>query len=112
MSKPGLLLLGPPLAMPILIGSLTEWLPTSGVSWQVPQNPETVVRPGRSLMPATPVMVIGVLLNRASPRATAWRDAFTSPYPLMLFQALYRSKICDVNGRPFVFPPSGSLILT
>jgi hypothetical protein len=58
MSKPGLLLLGPPLAMPIFIGNFTEWLPTSGVSWQVPQKPENVDKPGRSLSPATPVMVI------------------------------------------------------
>jgi hypothetical protein len=28
--------------------------------WRVPQNPETVVRPGKSLIPVKPVMVIGV----------------------------------------------------
>ena len=33
-------LLAPALAMPMFKGALTEWLPTLGVSWQVPQNPE------------------------------------------------------------------------
>src|SRR5271166_2779862 len=42
-------------------------------------------------------MVMEGLLNKASPRATAWRASFTSPNPPVPFQAWYRSKICGVN---------------
>src|SRR5262252_4224234 len=55
--------------MPMLMASGSEWLPTFGESWHVVQNPFTVDRPGRSLRPATPVMVIGKVLNKTSPWA-------------------------------------------
>ena len=55
-------LLAPALAMPIFKGAMTEWLPTLGVSWHVPQ------KPSMSLSPATPVILIWVPLNICSPR--------------------------------------------
>src|SRR5580765_123669 len=63
----------------MLSGVGNEWLPTLGVSWHVPQKPATTgMPPGTrppadlsSLSPATPVMLMGVELNSASPRATA-----------------------------------------
>src|SRR5262249_8536290 len=51
-------LLAPALAMPIFKGALTEWLPTLGVSWHVPQKPGIVSRPSASLSPVTPVILI------------------------------------------------------
>ena len=52
-------------------GALTEWFPTFGVSWQVPQNPGTLGWLRTSFSPATPVIFIFVVLNSSSPRAIA-----------------------------------------
>jgi hypothetical protein len=68
---------------PMFSGALTEWLPELGVSWQVPQKPAMLCWFSTSLRPATPVMLIGTLLNTCSPRAIApsevglamWRPA-------------------------------------
>src|SRR5689334_19946273 len=54
---------------PIFNGAETEWLPTLGESWQVPQVPEKEARFRSSLRPPTPVILIGFELNRAWPRA-------------------------------------------
>jgi len=66
-------------AIPILIGSFFEWLPTLGESWQVPQVPTIVFAPSGSLAnklsPFTPLIVIGFVLNSISPRATDARPA-------------------------------------
>jgi hypothetical protein len=59
----------PASGMPISSGALTEWLPTLGVSWQVPQNPGMLVTLRSSFRPATPVMLMLVLLKTSSPRA-------------------------------------------
>src|SRR5215472_11759753 len=57
-----------------------EWLPTFGVSWQVPHVPVSEGIPPlppkppantSSLMPATPVILIGLELKMTCPRATA-----------------------------------------
>ena len=67
--------------VPMFKGVGKEWLPTFGVSWQVPQLPCSEEMPPAtkppadtsSLMPATPVMLMGFELNMACPRATAAR---------------------------------------
>ncbi len=61
-----------------------EWLPTLGVSWQVPQVPVSDGIPPEtsppwetsSLMPATPVIVIGLVLKMVCPRATEARKSY------------------------------------
>jgi hypothetical protein len=72
-----------------LIGSFFEWFPTLGESWQVPQVPTIGFAPSGSLAnklsPFTPLIVIGLLLNSISPRATAVR--------LHEFQDLSRTKL-------------------
>jgi hypothetical protein len=50
-------------------GALTEWFPTSGVSWQVPQNPAMLGLLSTSLSPVTPVILIALVLNRRCPFA-------------------------------------------
>src|SRR5262245_48935289 len=60
-------LLAPALATPMFKGALTEWLPTLGVSWHVPQNPGIDGRFSTSFSPDTPVMLIRVPLNICSP---------------------------------------------
>ena len=64
-------LAAPAAAMPMFNGALTEWFPALGASWQVPQNPRILGWLRASLSPATPVMLIFVLLNSSSPRAIA-----------------------------------------
>src|SRR6202008_91209 len=73
------------------------------------QNPGMLFALSVSLSPATSVILIGVLLNSSSPRATDLRCSTTpsASEPPMLIQARYRSKIFDVNGKPFGFPKEG-----
>ena len=60
-----------------------EWSPTLGVSWQVPQVPVSDGIPPEtsppsetsSLIPATPVMVMGLVLKMACPLATDARKS-------------------------------------
>ena len=55
--------LSPASGTPMSNGALTEWFPIFGESWQVPQNPGMLSTLRSSLRPATPVMLILVLLN-------------------------------------------------
>src|SRR5260370_11459285 len=105
-------LLGPALAMPMFRGALTEWLPTLGVSWQVPPNPAMLGRLRTSLRPATPVMLIFVGLNPSLPRATDKRYCASSLSDLSPSHGLYRSKILGSKGRPVGFNPTGSFTPT
>ena len=65
--------------VPMSSGVGNEWLPTFGVSWHVPHVPSSEGTPPAasppnetsSLMPFTPVMVIGFELKIAWPRAIA-----------------------------------------
>src|ERR1051326_9012490 len=105
----------------MLIASGTEWLPTFGVLWQVVHVPVNEAgTPGMSFKPVTPEIVIGKVLNRASPRATAARAAFlsasslprSSPSLFDLFQLLNKLKATGVKSTPGGVPPSGSLMPT
>src|SRR5262252_5638886 len=66
-------------ASPMFSGAFTEWLPALGVSWQVvhvPLNDAGIVTPFENvwlLSPATPLIVIGNVLKRRSPRTIALR---------------------------------------
>src|SRR3954467_8935842 len=65
-------------AIPMLSCRLTEWLPLLGVLWHEVQVPTRFAgRPnaGLSLMPATPEMLMRLVLNSAWPRATARRSS-------------------------------------
>ena len=63
----------------MLSGALTEWLPTFGVSWQMVQVPmnglgnRDAVRERQLFKPATPVIMIGFVLNSSWPRTIARR---------------------------------------
>src|SRR4051812_40283746 len=69
---------------PMFNGAFTEWSPTLGVSWHVVHVPEKdagIVTPFENVWlfrPATPVTVIGFVLNSSSPRAMAVRAAYRS----------------------------------
>ncbi len=67
-----------PSTSPILSGAGTEWSPTFGESWQVPQKPSMVSVCRTSLSPATPVIGIFSVLKRFWPRAMARRAAACS----------------------------------
>src|SRR5579871_3203513 len=83
-------------ATPMFRGADTEWLPALGVSWHVPHDPiKEAGRPGTSLIPATPEMVIGLPLKTASPRAMLARRGDCE-----LLQALNKLKIFGLNGAP------------
>src|SRR5260370_23601497 len=105
-------LLAPALATPMFKGALTEWLPTLGLSWQVPQTPSMLGRLRTSLRPVTPVMLIFVVLNTSSPRATDRRDCASSLSDLSPSHGLYKSKILGSKGRPVGFNPTGSFTPT
>src|SRR5690242_17381086 len=66
--------------------ALTEWLPTSGVSWQNVQLPTIesgTVTPLANvwpLNPPTPAMVIGFVLKTTSPRAMALRASVNESF--------------------------------
>src|SRR3954467_1346672 len=69
-------------ASPMLSGATTEWLPPLGVSWHVVHVPTTTAdwpNAGSSLMPDTPAIEIGLLLNTSWPRATARRPLVPRP---------------------------------
>src|SRR5262249_40587155 len=74
----------------------------------VPQNPGILGAFSASLRPATPVMLIGVVLNSSSPRAIDRRLRNSSASPRRPSHGLYRSKMCGSNGAPLAFCPSGS----
>jgi hypothetical protein len=59
----------PASATPMFNGALTEWFPTLGASSQVPQKPGMLGWLSASFNPATPMMLIIVVLNNSSPRA-------------------------------------------
>src|ERR1700722_18430324 len=69
--------------VPISNGVGNEWFPIFGVSWQVPHVPVREETPPAanppaetsSLIPATPVILIGLELKIACPRATAARGS-------------------------------------
>src|SRR5579883_3026513 len=82
MSRPPLLteVLAPKSPTPIFKGVGKEWFPTFGVSWHVPQVPVKAGSPAPpaatlSLRPATPLIRIGLELNRFWPRAIAARGS-------------------------------------
>src|SRR5437764_5694957 len=85
--------------VPMLSGVAKEWLPSRGVSWHVPHVPMSFGMPpdtsppadASSLIPATPVMLIGMELKSDSPRAIAERWSESGS----LFQAVKRSKMLD-----------------
>ena len=64
-------------------GAFTEWFPAFGESWQMVQVPTIesgTVTPFEKvwpLRPPTPVIVIGLVLKMAWPRATAARASET-----------------------------------
>src|SRR5579862_7213473 len=76
-------------------GAGKEWSPTFGESWQVPQLPVREANPNTSFMPATPVMLIGFVLNTAWPRTILARAGFCE-----FAQASTRLKIAGLNGVP------------
>ena len=71
----------PASATPMFSCALTEWFPMFGASWQVPQEPAMLGWFSASFNPATPVMLIVVVLKSSSPRAIAWRRSFVRPVP-------------------------------
>jgi len=58
-------------------GADTEWLPTLGASWHVPQVPVSSL-PMMSLSPPTPVMLMVRELNSVCPRRILARRAAAS----------------------------------
>src|SRR4029077_12980991 len=96
----------------MLRGVGKEWLPTFEVSWQVPHVPVNDAMPpgtnppaaASSLIPATPVMLIGLESKIISPRATAARGSAWGS----LVHASNVSKIAGVNlPSPGVSCPPG-----
>src|SRR5262245_65679758 len=94
-------------------GADTEWLPTLGASWHVPQVPASGL-PMTSLIPATSVMLMVRELNSVCPRRIlARRAAATSSEDALAQELLNNVKITGVNGVPNWFPAgNGSLMLT
>src|SRR4051794_34387866 len=95
-------------ASPRSSGAGSEWSPTFGASWQVPQKPSITGFPVASLSPATPVIRIGLESKTRSPRAIASRAA-SRPRPATS-QGPKRVKTSGVNPAPLGSPPSGSLM--
>src|SRR5689334_6005678 len=78
----------------MLSGVGNESFPTLGEWWHVPQVPGITDRPSSSFNPDTPAMLIGLLLNRAWPRAMLARSRFTTePADCRLDQASNNRKI-------------------
>src|SRR5580658_138197 len=94
-------------------GADTEWFPTLGESWHVPQVPGITARFRTSFNPPTPVMLIGLELNTVWPRAMLARlEAPKNPPCPAKLQALKRLKITGVNVVPNGLLPSGSFMPT
>src|SRR5262249_61030458 len=67
---------------------------------------------GRAGGPATPAMLILVVLNTSSPRATDRRYCASSPPNRGFSHGLYKSKILGSKGRPVGLRPTGSFTPT
>src|SRR5580765_3950282 len=93
----------------MLSGADTEWLPALGESWHVPHVPGIDATFKSSLRPATPVIWMGLELNKVCPRRI-WARALPESANGCFAQPSKRLKITGVNGIPFGFPPRGSLM--
>jgi hypothetical protein len=69
-------------------GAETEWLPTLGESWQIPQVPWMTGRPVASLSPPTPVMLMVRELKSVCPRRILARRAAASPEDALTHELL------------------------
>src|SRR5271156_5047534 len=70
-------------ATAVSMGSGTEWLPTLGVSWQVPQEPGSVAglpSAALSLIPRTFSITMGAVLKTPWPRAMLACWALALPF--------------------------------